>query len=169
MLTRKTVESTIGTIAGIANPNGLLIADYAGKQFVIEQGNVIDNLTGKLLNINAYGITFSKQETAIDIAMSSDAYANSLQEYVKTLLISKLYTVKNEIQYKTEDFDTGIAWFDKKQKLELDLLIKNAILTTPYVISLKSFNSTVSNNGTYSVDFIAILLGGSSVWLAITN
>lgn len=107
------------------------------------------------------------------------SFTETNKDYSLQKIIQKLNIHLNEFNYKFENTeDIGIPYLNKPTKAELDLFIRDAILTTSGVIELKRFASRLANvrddndkygknRQTYFLEFEVIVEGGETLWQSI--
>lgn len=149
-------------------------AEYVGKSFeaVIENEIITgfkDWLNGNVTNgfiKSVSGFTFTRQQ-GFDIEIYENAIANNNADTVKNRLYQRLLLQYNELKYsyvKTEG--VGIPYLNKKTKAEMDLILRNEIISTEGVDKIIEFNSTVVNR-VYHLEFKVTTVKGEIVWLTI--
>lgn len=121
--------------------------------------------------------SFIENEELYDTTFLNRGFTTSLHDYVKERLLQKLNIHLNEFKYKYENTeDIGIPYLEKPSKDELDLFIKEAILTTVGVSQITSFISRVTagdagkygkNKISYLAEFKVKIETGEILWQSI--
>ena len=154
--------------------NGDLPAEYKNKIFVLnpeDDTEFIDWLNGSI----ALGFMKNIADNSVVVEKLADAYsfkgwnkisANSV-DYVKTMLIERIYTQRGELVYPQEQTNNiGCPPLYKKRQREVDLILKNIISETPGVIGIKEFVSTVVGRA-YTAETAIVCEVGEMLWQTI--
>lgn len=154
-------------------------SEYIGESFetfINEEDNndlyFIDWLNGRGTTANPFSLKASDMgtytiEEGWDIDSFDDSIATTNKETVLQLLTQKLLLQYDELDYFYEDTSNiGIPYIEKKSKEELDLIIRNEILSTPGVNEILSFVSTVEDRA-YKLEFSVKTTEGEIVWLSV--
>jgi len=121
--------------------------------------------------------TFNVNAEEYDTVFINRNLTVTLESYVQEKLTQKLNIHLNEFNYKYENTeDVGIPYLEKPTKDELDLFLKEAILTVEGVKELISFSSRTinedsgklgKNKSSYSAEFSIKTELGDEVWQSI--
>ena len=136
--------------------------EYRGKSFEkVEEGKFINYLNGTIDDIGFYG----NYETNIgyDLVLFGNSYTEDLLKYVEQKLQQKLSIHMNELEYPFENTDEiGIPYLTKKNKDELDMILKEAILDTTGVKNIVSYTSNQEGRS-YKYEFVVKTMEGGEL------
>lgn len=152
-------------------------SEYIGESFEAIEANgsivaFIDWLNGRGTTTNPFTLDPNsmgtyKIEEGWDIESFNGSIATTKKETVTQLLTQKLLLQYDELDYFYEDTsNVGVPYIEKKSKEELDLIIRNEILSTPGVNEILSFVSTVEDRA-YKLEFSVKTTEGEIVWLSV--
>jgi len=141
--------------------------EYVGESF--EATIVNDTITGFIDWLNGglkAPVGDYKQGESWDFEFFDDAYADTEVGIVTQLLQQHLSIQYGELNYAFEESsDVGIPYINKKTKEEMDLILKDEILSTQGVAKIIEYNSNVEDRH-YTVEFTVETNGGDTVWLS---
>jgi hypothetical protein len=156
--------------------------EYSGYsfQYIFDEllgWRIIDWLNGGYSNPVALG-NFTINDDEYDTEFLNRGFTQTLFNYSKEKILQKLNIHLNEFRYKFENTeDIGIPYLEKPTADELDLFIKEAILSTIGVKEITSFNSkkvTIQDAGKYGrnkvsyyAEFNVKIETGENVWQSI--
>ena len=101
-----------------------------------------------------------------DFEFFDGAYADEEVEIVKQLLQQHLSIQYGELNFQFEDSsDVGIPYINKKTKDEMDLILRDEILSTKRVAKILKFESSLVDRK-YTVKFTVETDGGETLWLS---
>ena len=141
--------------------------EYVGKSF--EAILVNDTITQFIDWLNggvAVPVGDYENGKGWDMTIFDDSYTENNTDTVTQLLQQKLSIQHGELNYDFENsLDVGVPYIDKKKKDELDLILRDEILSTQGVDQIISFESTMKDRH-YTLKFSVKTSGGDTVWLS---
>lgn len=155
--------------------------EYSGLsfQYVFDETlgwRIIDWLNGGYSDPMMIG-NFIINKEEYDTLFLNRKLTTTLFDYTKNMILQKLHIHLNEFNYRYENTEEiGIPYLEKPNADELDLFIKEAILSTTGVREILEFKSRLvsadageygKNKVTYYVEFTVITETGDTVWQSI--
>lgn len=136
----------------------------------------IDWIEGGRKSTSDIGL-FDKSENNWDVEFLGKRFTTDLKSYVEQKIIQKLQIHQNEFNYKHENTESvGIPYLDKLTASELDLFIKEALLSVVGVKEITKFISSVSKEAVskygndklqYTAKFEVKTVTGENIWQSI--
>lgn len=133
---KKTKTITFTVVAAFAT-------EYLNESFeyIEADGTFVDWLNGGIVAPQIIG-SFTINDAEYDVEFLNRRFTSTIPAYVQAKLLQKLQIHQSEFSYPYENTeDIGIPYLDKPTKEELDLFIKDAILSTIGVKTISSFAS----------------------------
>jgi hypothetical protein len=155
--------------------------NYSGLSFEYLQDEseafvIKDWLNGGYSSPGSIG-SFKINPEEYDTPLLNRGFSKTPTEYVKAKILQKLNIHLNEFKYRYENTeDIGIPYLDKPTVNELDLFIKEAILSTAGVKEITSFISRKAtidagdfgkNKAKYYAEFSIKIETGDELWQSI--
>lgn len=155
---------------------------YIGKIFIINSfdsnGNpltFIDWLKQSPLDIHIKSLSGFGYNIIIEDVWSitrkhdNERLTTSVAQYVREKLISRFLIFRGELAHypdeETEMLSVGAESYFQKRKFEMDFIVREIISTTPFVIDIETFESSVDNEMRYSAKFkLNLTDGGTLAW-----
>lgn len=114
-------------------------------------------------NIIKNGIVFEREP----ILFGPNRYSEGL-DYIRLKILQRISIIKGELKSEIPSFresaEYGIPYFDKFSKEEMDVVLKSEIMEVSEVLSITSWNSYISEKGTYVCEFECSTTEGSLTW-----
>lgn len=161
--------------------NNVSKVEYRGKTFETikiegQADSFIDWINGGIKTVGSIG-EIAETNIEWDTGFLNRAFTDDLETYVQQKLAQKLNIVQGEIDYKFENTEMlGIPYLDKLLSEELDLFIKDAIISTVGVKELTQYKGEKKllpkaeyggGKEIYSIKFEVVTEEGEKVWQSI--